>query len=305
MRQAIVNKSKKYFDPETLASLRPFSLRARTLIEGLVAGMHRSPLHGHSIEFAQHREYVPGDDLRQVDWKVFARSDRFFLKQYEDESNLNCYFLLDQSDSMRYRGADSWLSKLEYAQLVVCSLAYLVIGQQDNAGLITFASTIEDWLVAGNSPSRLDDIVDVMENDKGGRRTAIADVMAEVVGRLPRPGIIVLVSDMLDELDPLERAIRQVRFAGHDLLIIQILDADEIQFPFDSMTQFHALEQAEDIATDPLLIAGAYRRAMQDFIERLRNCCMQNGGQFSQLTSDQALSHALSELLSSRWRKGR
>ncbi len=165
-----MNASAKYFDPETLARIGPLGLRARSLVEGLIAGMHRSPLKGRSIEFAQHREYTPGDDTRQVDWKVYGRSDKIYLKQFEDETNLQCTIVLDISESMAYQGPASPLSKLEYAQLVTASLGYLVLSQQDAVGLATFKQEIETWLVPSASPTRWDDMLHALESTEGRRQ---------------------------------------------------------------------------------------------------------------------------------------
>lgn len=295
-----MSKSQKYFDPETLARIRPLGLRARTLVEGLVAGLHRSPLRGHSIEFAQHREYVPGDDLRQVDWKVYARSDRYYLKQYEDETNLICYFLLDQSESMQYQGRSSSLNKLEYAQLVACSLAYLTVSQQDSAGLIAFSDTIDDWLPASSSPNQLEDMIRIMEAVQGDRRTALPEVLSEITQRLRKSSLLVLISDLLGDADALLRALKRTRHAGHDLILLHVLDPDEWTFPFDQMTQFSGLEHLPDVLTDPLMIAGAYRKAIADFQAQIHRGCQQLDADFFSLRTDESLATALPRVLATR-----
>jgi uncharacterized protein (DUF58 family) len=300
-----VNKSQKYFDPETLASIRPFGLRARTLVEGLVAGLHRSPLRGHSIEFAQHREYVPGDDLRQVDWKVYARSDRYYLKQYEDETTLTCYLLLDQSESMLYRGQRSHLSKLEYAQLIACSLAYLVISQQDSVGLVSFSSKIDGWLPASGAPSQFDDLLNIMEDSPHGKRTSLSAVLSETIARLNRPSLLILLSDMFDDMQEMTRALKLVHHAGHDLMLLLVLDRDEVEFPFDRMTEFEGLENVPPLTTDPLLIAGAYRRAVSDFQQQLKVCCQQLNADFFCMTTDESLARSLPKILATRSMRAR
>lgn len=295
-----MTNSQKYFDPETLSRIRPLGLRAHTLVEGLVAGLHRSPLRGHSIEFAQHREYVPGDDLRQVDWKVYARSDRHYLKQYEDETNLVCYMLVDQSQSMTYQGSQSHLSKLEYAQLVACSLSYLVTSQQDSAGLITFDTEIADWLPASSSPTQLEDMIRILEAGKHNEKTSIAHVLREVLQRLGRPSLLVLVSDLFDTVENLTTALRMVRQAGHDLILVQILDRDEIEFPFDQMANFTGLEALPEVLTDPLMIAGAYRRAMVAFQQQIQDLCQQAYADYFPLRTDESLASSLPEFLAKR-----
>lgn len=302
-----MNKSLKYFDPETLAKIRPLGLRAKTLVEGWLTGLHRSPLKGHSLEFAQHREYVPGDDLRLVDWKVFARSDRYYLKQYEDETNLTCYLLVDQSASMNYRASTNALSKLEYAQLVACSLAYLVTEQRDSIGLVTFASQVENWLPARSSTNQFDDIIQILEKPHDQDQTKVADVLSDVVQRLSGTALIILISDLFDDADRVAESIRLARHAGHDLFVMQVLDSDEIDFPFDQVTEFESLETSAMSTTsaDPMLIAGAYRRAMQEFQNRLRGECQQQNADYCCLRTDKSLVSALPEALSRRLRRDR
>lgn len=300
-----MNKSRKYFDPETLATIRPLGLRAKTLIEGLVGGLHRSPLKGHSIEFAQHREYVPGDDVRQVDWKVYARSDRYYLKQYEDETNLVCYLLIDHSESMEFRGQQSSLSKLEYAQLIACSLAYLVTAQQDSAGLVTFAEEIDHWLPASNSSNLFEDFVTVLEQSGLSKQTDLTSVLESVARRLTRPSLIILLSDLFDNDDKFLDAIRLLRCAGHDFIALHILDAEEIDFPFDQVAEFEGLEAFDSIQTDPALIATSYRAALEEFCTKIRVCCQQQNADYFRIRTDQTLLSSLPEILASRRIGGR
>lgn len=299
-----MSKSQKYFDPETLSRIQPLGLRAKTLIEGLVAGLHRSPLRGQSIEFAQHREYVPGDDLRQVDWKVYARSDRYYLKQYEDETNLVCNIMLDQSESMLYKGRTSSLSKLEYGQLIACSLAYLTISQQDSAGLIRFGQVIEDWIPATSAPSLLDDMIQVLERPAAASKTNLPDVLAEVTSRLTKPSLIILISDLLDDVDRTLKAIKMLRYAGHDFMLMHVLDRDEVDFPFDHVAQFEGLEQLPSLVTDPLMIAGAYRKAAAEFRSRVQVGCQSLNAECYGLATEQSLTSALPEVLARRWARG-
>lgn len=295
-----MNKSQKYFDPETLARIRPLSLRAHTLVEGLIAGLHRSPLRGQSIEFSQHREYVPGDDVRQVDWKVYARSDKYYLRQYEDETNFTCTLMLDQSESMQYRGEISSLSKLEYAQLVACSLAYLVIAQRDRAGLITFSSDIDDWLRPSSSPSQFDDMIRLMEAGAGKQRTDLPQVIERAVRQLNAPGLLVIISDGLVDVERLLASLKLLRFAGHDAMLLQVLDPSELTFPFDQMTRFEGLEGIAPVATDPLLIGGAYRKAIAEFCKQLEVGCQQLDLDYFLLRTDESLAASLPRILSSR-----
>lgn len=297
-----MNASAKFFDPETLARIQPLGLRARSLVEGLIAGLHRSPLKGRSIEFAQHREYTPGDDTRQVDWKVYARSDKIYLKQFEDETNLQCTLLLDVSESMTFRGPSSPMSKLEYAQLVAASLAYLVLSQQDACGLATFTSDIEAWLTPSASPAQFDDMLHVLDARSPARRSQIAHTIQRVAQRLKRPGLIIIISDLLDEAEAVLAALKLLKFQRHDVLIFQVLDPLEIAFRLDRATRFIGLEGLPSIATDPRFIGAAYRRAMQEFLQTLRAGCEQLGVDYHLLETNQSLALALSHVLARRRR---
>lgn len=302
-----MNKSQKYFDPETLARIGPLGLRARTLVEGLVSGLHRSPLRGHSIEFAQHREYAPGDDLRQVDWKVYARSDKYYLKQYEDETSLTCYLLVDHSESMLY--GDRGLSKLQYAQLIAFSLAYLVIEQRDFVALMTFSDAIDDWLPPSGSPAQFEDMVSLMEQAVNHRRTNLPSVLEQAAQRLSRRGLVVLISDLLDDADAVLRALRLLRLSGHDAMLIHVLDRDEVDFPFDTMSRFEGLEDLPHLVTDPRLIATAYRQAMADFCRQLEVGCRQIDIDYFRVLTDESLASSLPRLLAARssashWMRG-
>lgn len=295
-----MSKSLKYFDPETLSRIQPLGLRARTLVEGLIAGLHRSPLRGQSLEFSQHREYVPGDDVRQVDWKVFGRSDKYYLRQYEDETNLTCNLMLDQSESMCYRGDRSFLSKLEYGQLVACSLAYLIIRQQDRAGLLTFSSDIDDWLRPSSRQNQFDDMLRVMESTTNQQKTNMARVIEHAIAQMTTKGLVIIISDLFDDANKLLDALKLLRFAGHDAILLQILDPDEIAFPFDQMSRFEGLEGLPPIVTDPLLIGGAFRKAMDDFRKQLETGCQQLDVDYFCLQTDESLAVSLPRVLASR-----
>lgn len=295
-----MNQLHKYLDPETLSRIRPLGLRARTLVEGVVAGLHRSPLRGHSIEFAQHREYVHGDDLRQVDWKVYARSDRYYLKQYEDETNLIAYLLLDTSESMQYRGASSPLTKLEYAQLVVFSLAYLVFTQQDSAALATFSSELNGWLPPSGSAGYLDDMIQLMESAHSGERTDLPRIVEQAAQRCSKPGVIVLVSDLLDDHQRLLTSLKRLRYQRHDVIVVHVLDESELTFPFDRSTRFEGLEGLPEVVTDPLLIGGAYRRAMAAFCTEIEIGCQQLGVDYHRMKTNESLAATLPPLLARR-----
>jgi uncharacterized protein (DUF58 family) len=304
-----VSTSPKYFDPEALARIRPLGLRARSLVEGLVSGLHRSPLRGHSIEFAQHREYVPGDDFRQIDWKIYARSDKYYLKQYEDETSLTCYLLVDHSESMLYGSSTSQhpsagLSKLQYAQLIAFSLAFLVVEQRDYAALMTFSDKIDDWLPPSGSPALFDDMVAVLERAANHPKTNLSQVLEEAAPRLARRGLVVVVSDLLDDAQRVLGALRLLRFAGHDVLLIHVLDRDEVDFPFDTMSRFEGFEGWSEVVTDPRMIAQAYRKAMAEFCQELEMGCRKMDMDYFRVLTDESLAASLPRILANRSARG-
>jgi uncharacterized protein (DUF58 family) len=235
---------------------------------------------------------------------VYARSDKYYLKQYEDETSLTCLLLLDHSQSMSYRGRGSHLSKLEYAQLLACSLAYLVISQQDRAGLVTFSAEVDDWLPPSSNPSQYDDMIQVMESAHAGERTNLPKLLEQVTMRLRAPSLVVLLSDMFDDVGGMLQSLRLLRSAGHDAIILQVLDRDETAFPFDQMSQFQGLEGLATVAADPLLIGAAYRRAIAAFCSDLEIGCRKANFDYFLMHSDESLAISLPRILASRSTRG-
>ncbi|MFO1065090.1 MAG: DUF58 domain-containing protein [Pirellulales bacterium] len=295
-----MNASAKYFDPETLSRIGPLGLRARTLVEGLIAGLHRSPLRGHSIEFAQHREYTPGDDTRQIDWKVYARSDKYYLKQYEDETSLICTLLLDTSESMTFRGPKSSLSKLEIGQLIAAALGYLILSQQDACGFGTFSQGLDAWLQPSSSPVQFDDLVRVMEQSNVERKSDIYRSVSDCAAHLSHAGMVVIISDLFDDVDRLGRALKLLKYERQDVLVLQVLDPIEINFELDRTTKFVGLEQLPSLTADPRLIGAAYRKAMRTLLDSIAAECRQLDVDHHLITTDQSLAHALAQVLARR-----
>jgi uncharacterized protein (DUF58 family) len=265
-----------------------------------MAGLHRSPLRGHSLEFAQHREYVPGDDLRLVDWKVYARTDRYYLKQYEDETNFTAYILLDTSESMRYKGPRSSLSKIEYAQLIAFSLAYLVIAQQDAVGMATFSAELDSWLPPGGHAGHLDDLLRMLESAPTEARTNLARVIELAAQRCSKPGIVVLISDLLDDQHSLLSALKRLRYLKHDVIVVHVADESELTFPFDRPSRFVGLEGIPEIVADPLLIGAMYRRAMHEFCVEVEAGCRNLGVDYHRICTNESLAASLPTLLARR-----
>lgn len=295
--------SPKFLDPQTLARLQGLELRARHVVEGYVSGVHRSPYQGFSIEFAEHREYVQGDDLRYLDWKVFGKTDKYYLKQYEQETNLISYLVLDTSESMRYQSAGAALSKLEYAQCAAASLAYLILEQQDSVGLITFDNETRNFVRASSNPSHLKQLVHVMETTTAERKTNTGPILHDLAERLKKRGIVILLSDLFDDVDAIFAGLKHFRHRRHEVIVFHVLDRAEIEFPFRDVTLFKGLEAFPDVLTEPRALRKAYLNEFGKFLKAVRQGCRAQHIDYVQLRTDQPLDLALSAYLSSRLKK--
>src|SRR6476620_1184329 len=260
-------------EPQTLARLHGLELRARRIVEGYVAGLHRSPYRGFSNEFAEHREYAPGDDLRYVDWKVYGKSDRFYLKQFEEETNLLCYLLLDSSESMQYQGPHAPLAKLAYAQCAAAALAYLVLHQRDAVGRVTFDQEIRQLIRPSSNPTQLKQLLRVMEESTAARKTRTGPIFHDLAERLGRRGVVVILSDLFDDVEAMLTGLKHLRHRRHDVIVLHILDPAEIDFTFQQVTMFKGLEALGDVVAEPRSLKAAYQREIQGFIKRIRAGC--------------------------------
>lgn len=292
--------SPNYLDPLTLAKLQGLRLRARHIVEGYVAGLHRSPFRGYSIEFAEHREYAPGDDLKHLDWRVYGRTDKYYLKQYEDETNLACCLALDASESMFYRSSAEGLSKWEYAQCLAAALALIVLEQQDSIGLAVFDSEIRHFVrPAGGSP-QLPLILHSLEQAKPGPNTAAGPVFHELAQRLGKRGVVIVLSDMFDNVPKLFTGLSHLRSRRHDVAVLQVLDAAELDFPFRQWTRFDGLEGAADLNVDPAAIRQAYLKEFDRFRQSISSGCRTLGIEHRLMRTDQPLDLALASFLRAR-----
>lgn len=295
-----MENSRKYFDPAILARLEGLQLRARRIVEGYVSGLHRSPYHGFSIEFAEHREYAPGDDPRYLDWKVFGRTDKLYLKQFEEETNLIATVLLDTSESMQYRSDDAPMSKLEYAQCVAASLCYLVLQQQDSAGLVTFDDQIRALVRPSSNPSHLEQLLHVMEQSADRRKTSIGPIFHDLAERFKKRSIVVVLSDLFDDVDSMMAGLKHFRHRRHEVVLFHVLDAAEIDFPFRRTTLFKGLEQLSDVLAEPRALRKAYLEQFDNYVRRLKTGCRMHQIDYVLMRTDQPLDIALSSYLASR-----
>jgi uncharacterized protein (DUF58 family) len=295
-----VKEFQTYFDPQTLARLKGLELRARTIVEGYVSGVHRSPYHGFSVEFAEHREYVPGDDIRYIDWKVFGRTDKFYLKQYEQETNLITYLVLDTSESMCYRGPQAAMSKLEYAKCAAAAIAYMVLNQQDSVGLTTFDDELRAMVRPSSNPSHINQLVHVMMETVPQRKTFTGPILHDLAERLKKRGVAVVISDLFDDVPRIISGLKHFRHRRHEVIVFHVLDPAEIDFPFKETTLFTGLEQLPDVLTDPRSLRRAYLREFNDFLREVQRGCRENQIDYVQLRTDQPLDVVLSAYLGSR-----
>ena len=288
----------KYLDPQILARLSGLDLKARLIVEGYVSGLHKSPYHGFSIEFAQHREYAPGDDIRHVDWKVFGRTDKYYLKQYEEETNMVCYLLVDSSESMQYRSGST--SKYEYACYIAASLAHLILRQRDSAGLVLFDNQVRRFMRAGGQPSHLKTLLNELEQAQPRAKTHIAPIFNDLAERIRKRSLIMVISDLFDDPDAIVQGLKHFRHRRHDLIVFHVLDRAELEFPFQQTTLFKGLEGWPDALTEPRALRRAYLAEINAFVSQLKKGCRTNNIDYVGLHTEMPLDVALSSYLAGR-----
>jgi uncharacterized protein (DUF58 family) len=269
------------------------------VVEGYVAGLHASPYHGFSVEFAEHREYVPGDDIRHVDWKVWSKTDKFYLKQYEEETNLLTYLLLDTSESMAYASGQN-VTKLQYAQFIAAALGYLVLQQQDSVGLATFDSGVGRYLRPSGQPSHLKELLHVMDAVPAGAKSDMGAVFHDLAERFKKRGVVVVLSDFFDDPARVLAGLKHLRHRRHEVIVFHILDPAEVDFPFRETTLFKGLEGLPEILTEPYSLRKAYREELAAFLDELKKGCRMIDIDYVPLRTDQDLDGPLSTYLASR-----
>ena len=290
--------SRKLLDAAVLNKVTHLEMRARMIVEGFLSGMHKSPYHGFSVEFAEHREYSPGDDLRHLDWKVFGRSDRLYLKEYELETNLRAHLLLDTSESMDYRSGKT--SKLELGCYVAAALAYMLMRQQDAVGLACFSRDVGTRLPPHSGLGMLRPLLTALATAKPAEKTDLGRVLNAVAEQVRQKSLIVLISDLFDKPETILKGLHHLRHRRHDVIVIHILDEYEVKFPFERMTMFEGLEEMPRLIVDPKPLRKAYLDEINAFLAQIRKGCLQQAIDYCQITTDQPLDVALSEYLARR-----
>jgi len=293
-----MHDSKKYLHLDAIKRISRMELRARHIVEGFLAGMHRSPYFGQSIEFRQHREYTFGDDLRHVDWKVWARQDRLYVKQYEEDTNLRCTLLVDVSASMQYGSGP--FNKYEYACTLASSLAYLLLRQQDAVGVVAFDEKIRAQVPASSRRTHLQSIIDSFAITEPRDKTNMYAVLRSIAESHPRRSMMVLCSDLLVDTDGMLRGLRLLRQRGHDVLVFHIMDDDELEFPFSGPMRFEGLESADFLNCNPRALREGYLQALQQYLEKVRRDCAKQMIDYALIRTSDALDAALATYLSNR-----
>jgi uncharacterized protein (DUF58 family) len=289
-----------YLQSDVIVRAQALGLKARTIVEGLRVGDHRSPFRGFSVEFVQHREYVPGDDIRHIDWKSYGRSERYTIKQYEQETNYTGHILLDASRSMLY--GEGSANKLEYAKLLAASLAYLIIHQRDSAGLGVFDAGWRQRLPPSGQPGHLNTILETLESTSPEEKTAIGPLLHDLAQQFQRRGLVFLISDCFDDPAGLLSGLQHLRFRGHEVTVFHVLHADELSFPFEGTVKFDGMEESMHVLTRPRLIRPAYRRALDAFLGELSAGCERYRCDYVLMDTSRSLGEKLAEYLARRMR---
>jgi uncharacterized protein (DUF58 family) len=288
----------KFLDPKVLNRITRLDLKARHIVEGFVAGMHKSPYHGFSVEFAEHRQYTPGDDLRHMDWKVFARNDRLVIKEYELETNLRSHILIDTSESMDYGSGE--MTKLELACYVAASMAYMILRQQDAVSMITFNKDVENQVPSSSSMGHMRAILGTLARSEAKEKTDLGAVLHAVAEQARRRSLVILISDLFDDAPTIIKGLQHLCHRRHDVIVFHVLDEYELTFPFQRMTMFEGLEEYPRLLIDPRALRQAYLEEINKFCDDIRRNCTQNMIDYFLIRSDKQLEVELSRYLVQR-----
>ncbi len=290
-------------DLPTLMRIKSLQMRAKAAVEGFFKGIHRSPYHGFSVEFSEYRQYTPGDDPRYLDWRLYARSDRYYVKRFEDETNLRCSLVLDTSRSMGYRSGA--YSKHEYARTVAATIGYFLTTQRDAVGLVTFEEKITDYLPARHRPGHLRRLMAMLEREPQGRATNLVEPLEQIAATLHKRGLVILLSDLLAPVDTLRTRLGYLRARGHDVIVLRILDPAEIAFNFSNPAMFLDVESGRELYIDPVQAKADYLRRFASHAAEIERTCVDLGIEYEQVATDRPLELVLFDLLKARMRRGR
>jgi uncharacterized protein (DUF58 family) len=295
--------SESPLDPTALARFGRLELIARLVVEGVMSGLHRSPFKGFSVEFAEHRQYGPGDEIRHIDWRAFGKTDRYFVKEYEEETNLKAYLVVDSSGSMRYGGRT--VSKFEHARRLAAALAYLMISQRDAVGLVTFDSSVRAMIPPRSAPGHFSVVCKALEDTPIGGEAPLSKILHALAERIRRRGLVIILSDGFDQIDDLTSALRHLRHRRHEVLFFHTLAPEEEEFPFRRPARFRNLERAEhQLRVDPLALRGAYLERFTAFCKALKEQVQAMEADYHKASTAEPIERTLLDYLSSRTRRG-
>jgi len=289
----------QYLKPEVIRNVGRLDLRARFIVEGFLSGLHASPFQGFSVEFSEHRRYTQGDDPRNLDWLVYAKTDRYYVKKYQAETNITGYLLMDLSESMAYTYRQE-LTKFDYSICLAAALSYMMIHQQDPVGLVTFGEALQTSLPARSKRSQLGSILAVLSKLQPTGGTGIAKSLRQFAPMIRHKSLMMIFSDLLTEPEPVIDALRMIRFAGHDVILFHILDEAEVHFPFDGMCELRDPESNEVLTVDAAGMRGEYLDALRQLREQYKTACRSMGVDFVELDTSMRFDKALTEYLSQR-----
>jgi uncharacterized protein (DUF58 family) len=292
---------RKYLQPEIVSKLKGMELKARMVVEGFIAGLHKSPYHGFSVEFAEHRQYMPGDDIRGIDWRVYAKTDRYYIKQYEEETNLKGYLLLDCSRSMAYRSG-GLVNKLDYAGMLAGSLSFMMLRQRDAVGLVTFDDKIRRYIPPRSRSGHLHVLLSEVAAQEPSDRTDVGTALHEMAERIKRRGLVILMSDLLDDADRVISGLKHFRYNGHEVIVFHILDPRERDFAFGGEAMFKDMETGEELTTMPYQIKKDFARQVKAFADEISTACRQANIDYHPIDTAMSFDKALYAFLSKRER---
>jgi len=295
MARTDADDPKRFFHPTTISKITQLDLRAKQVVEGFLSGMHKSPFFGQSIEFVQHRDYVPGDDIRHLDWKVWSKTNKFYIKQYEAETNLRCAIVVDTSESMVY--GNGAMNKYEYACTGAACLAYLVVRQQDSAGLVSFGWDVKQAIPPKSSQRQLTAIANTLHLSKPAQKTDMLKSLKTVAETMPSRGVVIVFSDLLTDREELFKGLEMLRHRKQDVAVFHILDDDELTFPFGGMTKFEGMEELPNIFCDPKALRDGYLEALEEYLVEVRRGCSRLGVDYNLVRTSDYLDAILSKFL--------
>ncbi|MDZ4722573.1 MAG: DUF58 domain-containing protein [candidate division Zixibacteria bacterium] len=291
---------RQYLQPGTVSKLKGLELRARMVVEGFIAGLHKSPYHGFSVEFAEHRQYMPGDAIKDIDWKVYAKTDRYYIKQYEEETNLKGYLLLDCSRSMAYSSGD--MSKFDYAGLLCGALSYMMLRQRDAVGLVTYDDKIRRYIPPRSKSGHLHLLLNDIANQRPSDKTDISSALHQMAERIKRRGLVVILSDLLDEPEKIISGLKHFRYNKHEIIVFHILDPRERDFNFGAEAIFKDMETGEEVTTLPFQIKKDFANQVSQFASEISSACRQSSIDYHPIDTSMSFDKALYAFLAKRER---